>query len=558
MLAARTRPWAEVLADSEHSDASWRVLRTPRQRIAIGSRTLNAQVVTPRFVAAVRQQIADGAIVDLRYQRSGEGEDSGPLSTVRSLDPLRARVERVSSAPGAMASDGETVVSGFDLLSSVAHTKGATNQPYRLELGVRVVGAGLAARVHDLFAGATPGELAEPEPRTPAGMSTVLLRPSGAQLLLNQLAETEDEPARLDLVRSAVAGSANPLELVAELDHMRPGDVLLRTAVAALVERADLSQAERVPWIKHLVLDQWRSGSFVSAAMLRRVVPDESWSPRPWLTALAAAHRTPWSPRAVEAGLVDDLRPAEAATIAAVAAVDLLLWPADGVVDETVAALADSLELLSGVPKPWDRLAALALDYWTEHRAPVPLRDILRIIDHSRLDDVVAKAWQHLEERHKHAAGTSFDFVNGQRVHVRLFQTDGVFGQLEAVVGRRDAEALQKWLGDHGGTEPGVLIDRASSEALPRGGVIHSKRRRGYEQRLTMVADAARRVDELTSARSAREDSGWIDDVRPLGAALVELWPLLTAAVARTGEPERRLITAVLEALEPVKQWGSL
>ncbi|WP_103347589.1 hypothetical protein [Amycolatopsis sp. CA-128772] len=558
MLTQRAAPWAEVIEDGEHSAALWRVLRSSQKRVMIGSRQLAAQVVTLRFVDAVRAQLDRGTRVDLWYQRSGEGDQAGPLHELGRDGGSLIRVERMSRAPRVLATDQECIVTSFDLLALNSRPDRGVRQPFRSELGVRIVGADQAAQVLDLF----DGRQRQPELVTPVRQPAKRSSPdipwaSGGQGLLNQLAGEPDESRRVDQVFAAVAASARPLDLLNELASVHPGEAVLRSAAAALVRHDGVTDAERVPWLKHLTLDQWRHGAFVGAAVLRRAVPDPDWQPAPWLCAVAAAHRTRWSPQTVYDNVTDGLSAGENAALVSVAATDLVLGPIDG---ETTGGLAsmlpEALELLPDPGAPWDELARAATEYWQRFSAPVPIDEIMRATDHARADEEVARMWSQLLTRHTHAARTSFDFANGLRLHGRLFHADGVFGEIQTLAERRDVAGLRAWLAEHAGQDASDLIDEASAEALPRGGSVHSRRRRNYEQRLDAIIAAAQRVDELAQTRRHAEEAGWVEDVKPLAAALAQLQPALDQAAAAAGEPERRLIVAALNALKPLARWG--
>ncbi|MFG1645712.1 hypothetical protein ACGFMK_35985 [Amycolatopsis sp. NPDC049252] len=556
MLTQQSAPWAEVIEDGEHSAALWRVLRSSQGRIMIGSRQLAAQVVNPRFVDALRSQLDQGARVELRYQRSGEGDQAGPLHELSRERGVRARVERMSAAPNVLATEQEVVATSYDLLALSSGP--GVRQLFRSEIGVRIVGAGQAAQVLDLFGGRLrPAEVVTPD-RKPAGGRTPQLPPaSGGLDLLNQLAAETDEAARVDKVFAVVTASSRPLDLLDELESVYPGDAVLRAAAAAVVRHTGVGDDERVPWLKHLTLDQWRCGAFASAAMLRRAVPHPGWQPRPWLCAVAAAHRTRWSPQTVYDNVTDGLSPGETAALTSVAAADLVLGPIDGEpADGVTSLLPEALELLPDLGEPWDELARASTEYWQRFSAPVPLADIVRATDHARADEEAQKMWSQLQTRHAHAARTSFDFANGQRLHGRLFHADGVFGRIQALAERRDVGGLRAWLDEHAEQDASDLIDEASAEALPRGGSVHSRRRRNYEQRLDAIIAAARRVDELSRSSRHAGETGWVEDVKPLAATLARLQPELDRAAATAGEPERQLIIAALDALKPLARWG--
>ncbi|OLF14879.1 phospholipase D-like domain-containing protein [Actinophytocola xanthii] len=556
-LAARHRVWAEILEDGAHREALSRLLREPRQRITVSSVRVSAQVITPRFVATLRNQAEAGARISLTHRRSAENDPAGPLHELSRAFPNRVRIERISTSAPVMAGDDETVVTSFDLLSLGASSTVRSRYPFGSELGVRIVGAELAALVHQIIANSAgtpaddgPGE-GDPAETGPSRHVPA----SGAQRLLNDFAAA-DGPDQARRVRDAVAGSADPIALLDELEHVRPGRTVLRLAAAALVCRHDLRElAATQRWLQWLVLDQWRAGLFPAAAVLRQVLPDTGWSPRPVLATMAAAHRTRWSPHAVYAAVVDGLQDKEKSAIVAVGVTDLLLGTDD--MDQlAVGKLNDALELLEGVQSPWDGLAAAASRYWDTYHKPVPLRHILEADDNSRLDDELAAAWQQLTTALLHAARTTFDFDNGQKIHGRLFHPDGVFGGMGAIAEAHDGAALRSWLDVHGGRGASGLIDQATREALPRGGSLHSRRRRSYEQRLAAVLTAARLVRELSAAQTNAPDSNWVDDARPVARELAGLWPSLVSATDETEEPERYLIRSALKTLEPVARWG--
>ncbi|MET8849235.1 hypothetical protein [Amycolatopsis sp. NPDC004625] len=558
MLTQRSAPWAEVIEGAEHTAVLWRMLRGSQDRIMIGSRQLAAQVVTPRFVDALRSQLNQGARVELRYQRSGEGDQAGPLHELTRERGARVRVERMSAAPNVLATDHELVVTSYDLLALNSLSDRSVRQPFRSELGVRIVGADQAEQVLDLFDGQRRRAERQSPVREPVEtLPPELLPTSGGLDLLNQLAAEPDGSLLVDHVFAAVATSVCPADLLDELKALHPGEAVLRAAAAALVRHDGVTDDEREPWLKHLTLDQWRQSAFAGAAILRRAVADQAWQPTSWLCTVAAAHRTRWSPLTVYDSVTDDLTHGEAAALLCIASTDLILGPADGeITDGSAPMLQEALELLPALGAPWNELADAATEYWQRFSAPVPLDEIIRATDHALADQEVQKMWLQLQNRYTHAARTSFDFANGQRLHGRLFHVDGAFGQIQTLAERRNVDGLRGWLEEHAGRNASDLIDEASAEALPRGGSVHSRRRRNYEQRLDAIIAAARRVDELAGARRHVEETGWVEDVKPLAAILSGLQTALDRAAAATGEPERQLIIAALDALKPLARWG--
>lgn len=571
MVEARTWPWAEVVEDSEHMTLLREAVRGAHHRLLIGSHRIGSDVVTPELADALRERSADGCNVLVAYQRS-DGPGDPRRDPARMLRELSREAQEgtvtVSEGPTRMRlliMDDEAVVSSFDFLSldgySVSTKRG--RHVLRTEIGIRVVGAELADALCNTIGS---GMLSRrPELTRTRQPTKTPAHPGGglSSSLLAKLASADDLVAVPEILREALTAQYDPWPLLDDLHDAQPGPDVVRMAAARLLLRTDqCARPEWTRWLQWLIRERWDADSFIEAALLRSRLDDVGWRPRTPLAVVAAAHRTPFSSRAVDEALSDDLTQEEHAALVAVASADLLLGPVtrqDAVGEglELLDGALDMLHDLSGRAEPWYRLGVLAQEHWNRTRMPLPVERVAADEDLAHRRDELDRAWESLADRLERAAKNKNGLGRnlGAKTHARLFHPDGALGRVRPIAGARDLPMLREWLSAWEHETMAGLVDQASSE-VSRPGVIHPSQRVRYEERMTAIFAAARAVDRAADAFPAAQGRAWADDLRPMARALAEAWERLVEAGNRIAESEGRLVRRALTELETIARWG--
>ncbi|WP_345413612.1 hypothetical protein [Actinomycetospora chlora] len=592
-VAARAHPAAQVVVDGAHRDILRQALRSARRRLVVTSDQLDGQIVDDRFGAAIGELLDRDVEVTVIYQRlrdeSVAAREGGRRSGVERILHELARspsmqVVRDENHAKVLVWDDEVLLSSFNFLSFDGQYATAPAHRQRSEIGLRLTGRAAAdAVVRALGLQAEVGR--EPERDRPdppaAGPDRAFL---AAQLVLNDVAaglRPADAVAR-HLEADAAWETLDRLVGIA-------GREVLRPAVALCLDQFGTATlpVRRERWLRWLVTDLWNDGEDVEAMVLRIVIPDEWFRPRPTLTVLAAARGGPHTDKALERALVllDSPSPAvgpgapaverrelwfaERTAVVAIALEQALLGQGGAVATDMLQferqdAVADADDCLDA---SWVGLIEAALTFAEESDGrPLPLSTILDDLHGHHDQEARAQAWIALEVSLARAEGTNLNNAASLRTHMHLFnRPDGVFARLKEAVVARDPAAVRAWLESVPHRDPGAMIDVAAAVAAPGQEPMYGTYRKRYVRLLAKIGDDARRVSALSGSESADRDAtgasgdsgdaALVPHAERLARVVADLWNALTEQTELITGPERRVVDAVLDRFRDVRAW---
>ncbi|GAA4216927.1 hypothetical protein [Actinocatenispora rupis] len=549
LAAGRTLPAVRVVADGEHRALLWSAIRGSARRLVVASPRPREAVVTHGLVNQLRARVAAGVAVRIATPARDEPATQTLRQLAGQLRTDRFKVPRRVPLARAVIGDDDVVLGGFDPLSDGPGIGG--RGPRRSFLGVLIRGAAIADELAATLEGADA-----PPPPPPPPASGASADPGAGLGLVGRAHRLRtaytDHAGRVPIaVLDAELTLPDPWPIVAELRAGGAPTALVRQAASRCLARCSTYDAPAVAGqVRDLIRDLWDDQDFLPAALLRPLVADPDWRPRPALSAVAATRHDEQLPDTFTDAALDGPLPAESRALACVGAAGLLLG-----IDGDQAVLREALELLDDLDAPWDELVRAALDHPVS-AAPLPMSAIRARLADTRQHRRTDAGWAGLTAAIEHARQYRFDFDSGIRTHQHLFADDGPLGRLGRIAATRAATDLAAWLARQP-SDVGTLLDRATRAAGPGTELLHSRRRARYLDRLRAVLTAARRVASAASAA----DSDPALDHRLLAARTTALrlsthWPALTSAADALDAPEAPLARAALADLSVVVDWG--
>ena len=598
-IRARDRPPAWLVTDGGHRDVLWTALRDASQRLVVTSDQLSSQVIGPRFLQALEAALGRGVQVDLVYGRPADsdivdagGELTGPSPAEQALKTVSERFARlrVTSRAGSHAKvlvwDDQVVVGSFNFLSHEGTYSGRSAHRQRSELSVRIIGAQVSDEViHQLGLEVAKREpVVRPAP-TPIGPQR------DAQELLAQVALGNDPSV---VVNQSLQSSADPWGLLEYLGGRGPRKVVRTAASACLagyLDRAPLGARRR--WMGWLINDLWEHKAYLEAAVLREVLDEPKFRPRPHIAELAAARGTQRYAAALEdAWLSLDAPPVKVAEVAqddaergadtsrtplwkvetaerravVAAALERLLFEGD---QSAAEILSHQSPMLHDPNAPDDEVLQFAwrtvVDAATAYAhdwpgLPLPM-DVIRaeLTDDGGAREIAA-LWTTLRLEVSRAASTQMPNTHTQRTLVELFRnSDGIVARLARIAEEEDPAQLAEWVASAPRSEGGWNdeINAAERKVDPGKPSIHSTHRRKLMRDLKGIGRIARRLAARTDAL-ARLDSAELAErlaaARRFADTAVELLPQILAVDPRSG-PEQSFARHVLSELNELDAW---
>lgn len=574
-LASRFARTAKLLRDGQHHDMFWRALRSVKQRLLISSDRLGPEVFNEKLVGQLRKLLEEDVFVTLLYRRmtvhSGPRQvDIEHLLAELQEYPRFRRLERNNHSK-VLVSDNNVVISSFNFLSFFgyyAESRASQRRRQRSEVGVLVddpefanaVLAGVTQHSPSACEGWPPS--AAPYPR--ADVATV---GTGVRLavdlgdVLRELAQAPDEVGRATVLREWIGAVEDPWSELDRLEEAQLSGDLLRVVAAATLWRdgRGVEDERRRRWQRWLVEDLWQRKCFVEAAVLEAggLAAGAEGLPRPAMVLLAAAQAT-GNPKPVLAALSDegDLTATERAVVAGVSLADVALH-----------GNLESLEVLkkheTSLPPPWRAVVAGFIEYWEQAWQGLPMHSIHAAIEAVAFQEQVQEAFQQLGYVFDRVAKTHFKFAVGTKTHQWLFAAEGPFGELEALIVKRDAAGIGRWLarekkGRPGFDQVGELMDHASRQVDSRGEIIEGNKRVSYQSDLEKLIGEARGVAALAEAPDEANESRLVELAGGFAATLQANWKALKEEVAALDGPERVVLSEALDGLRVVLEWGEV
>lgn len=549
-----------VVEDAAHRDQLWDRLREAQSRIVVGADQLVGQVVDARLVEVLRTRLDTGVhlrVVHRRGKPDAHGRDGHAL--LRGLQVGRpaesCRVDRAQNNGRALVCDDTAVVGSFDFLAHEGYFS-STGQRPDAELGLVVHDRGVADAVAAALGSVAFAEDAPattpPAPR-PAALGSGTQDSAAALRLLTDLEPLDQIDRRALRIRTAVEHSG--AALLAALDSAEAPDDVLRVGAAWLMLGAfDSGGPEAARWASWLLREAWRRGDVAGCWVLRGAVDAAGWGPvvdastgaegggppdEAYIRLAAALGGTRVGELVQSVALTDGSTPAQLATVALVAATELVTGPDEALHQKTLRETLDYLTVLPSVGAPWSELARLVADTDPE-LFPFPLEGVRDHDDVQRRRAEFDAAWQGVADALAAVTSTSFMFDVGIKTHAHLFHTAGPFGVLADLCERRDAVGLRAWIQSPDLKDPATLVDSVSDEVTQSRSRIEGRPRRGYVMKLSAVLRAARRLARLPDP----------PDNRLVARAAVPV------AVAAMASPDRQICDAMLGRLAPVVEWG--
>lgn len=549
----RGLPEVRVITEDEHRHLMWSALLGTDERVVVGSRFARATVVNPRFEEVARRRLVAGAALTVLVKRPEEPRD--PATVV--LNSLAAMPSaRYAEHPdravdgGVLITDRSVVVTGFELL---VEGDRRTRREW-LTVGVQIRSRRLADAFATLVAGSrTEAETSEaPQVAEPSDNRAAIVT---HRLLLGGIDLAD--PAAL---ARALDEAVDPWAVVAQMRDLSVNrEVLRRVTLATLAAAGTFDTPDAQQALRWLVRDLWCQRQFMEATLIREVIADVGWSPRPPLAAAAAARGDLWFVSALSDAVLDNPTPAEAVALALNGVAALLTGVTATATDQTAALMEvdQAVDCLTDLPGPVAALVDAAREHFDQTQRPLPLAAIQRAVTRAVSEQRVAQTWAALDDALDKAHQYSFDFDRGVKTHEYLFHPNGSFGSLLAIVPGRKPESLREWLAEHDVRNIGRFLDKATSAATGGRVRIEARRRARYLERLGAVTKLVIRLAALDSDGATEVNVAQSIAARMAASVLADRWTGLTEVVAGLDEAERALSAAALSDLEDIRRWST-
>lgn len=546
-LAAGAARRMRLTTDGQHKVLLSSALASATWRLVIAAEWLGRDVVDDPFLHGLATRLEDSEIdvTILFKQTAGSGTEH--LTALRELESRfeRLHVVQADSFATFLLCDDTLIVSSYGFLASTGYYERGDGGRQRSEIGIRIDDADLADELAAAARGAVRQLLELPEPvrpraahRRPAPRATGLAADAVAEAarLLDDLRES-DEP-RTVLYRTALRDSADPGELVAELDSAQLPAADRRQLIAAALALGGLAAPDRSRWVEALVRDLVQDGDLVAAAIVRTMAPDHPALPEQSVLNLAA--------------VIDDVAfermsqdvaslPAGHPDWAAVEALAALRLAAHG--DHDAQPL---LELAAGALLPaWSAVTKAIDAFFSAHRLALPSAGLVGLATVDGLDGAYARLKSSLGA----AEGKRFArSLWAPDIHRHLHSPDGELGRLRAAVSRRDDAAIVAWSSRHGATTLGDMIDRAARAIGAEMTIDYG--RNNYIKLLRAVVRDARDVAKLLPGpKSAAHDPALLDAAREVTTLASASWAQLSVEAQEASPAVALILKLVLHRL---------
>lgn len=446
---------AELVIDREHREALWRALRESRARLAVLSDRLSVDVVTDRFIRALRTRLDEGVSSVFLFRREGASDrDDGPASRLREeaqrVPSLCHLVEAPSHAK-VLVSDDEVLIGSFNFLSYGGDYGSGSRE--RSELSIRVRNAETTEEALAILGAKWPGSftllvdrkppLAEnPTPLPPVPrlqpLFQVIQDPNGDGEEVLRWFENVEEPWR-DVEGLEMAGISP--------------DALYRAAAAALAGAASVDDDRVLAWRSRFALWRWQELDFVGSALL---VPDARHGEgglSPWLARLGAFVAGAGALEIALPSSLSEVSIAEATSAASLLVVAILLYGGGGLL-ETLERLAPQLV------QPAAAWPAAVRRFHEQVFQPLPMALLRRMADGEQHKVETATAKTAFADDLATAESVGFKFQVGEHTWQRLKQPGQLLGELRLAHDTNDPIRLERYLAEHG--DPEYHMDQAS------------------------------------------------------------------------------------------------
>ncbi|RME24433.1 MAG: hypothetical protein D6798_11255 [Deltaproteobacteria bacterium] len=537
-----------LVVDREHREALWGALRSAGRRLAVLSDRVSVDVVTDRFIRALKARLDAGTAASFLFRRGGASDRSdgpaGRLVAEAARVPDRCRVREGPSHAKVLVCDDTLVVGSFNFLSySGEYDSGARE---RAELSIAVDSGEAVDRVLTVLAEAWPDAFGPLLGLAAPSRSSVLEGlPASLQPLFAQLASSPD-PGRVFVERFATADPWSDLAALEEAGC--PDELLMVGAAAALAVAPDLGSDPAVRWRGRLALERWKAHDFIGAALLL-----EPGAPPPalpgWLARLGAS---------VQGGPVDgelvpaDLSGEEPGVLASAAALVI------------VAVLREGrFELLDGLrrirtscgeqPRQW---IDATIEFVEATYQPIPLPLLRKQAGRAQREADIAAAREEFATALSRAENVGFRFPLGEHTWTRLKMDGYLLGVLRAALDADDpgkAASLLTMISKEE-TSAESLMDAASYEVRDEhNSRIEDPKRTSCVKRLQKAVEAAQRWAILADTpATTRSDAAVLHSCMVLARGLAGLTPTNGAS----DEPAAAALAFARKRLAPLLSIG--
>lgn len=527
----------DLLIDRDHRALLWQALNDSRARLAVLSDRLGVDVVTDRFVRALRKRLDEGVPCVFLYRREGVSDrEDGPASRLRQeatrAAPLCRLVEAMSHAK-VLITDDEVAIGSFNFLSYGGDYAGHGRE--RAELSFRIRSADVVEQVLSLLDTRWPDAFAPLRGRNaaPAPADVVHLPPK-----LQPLFGLVRAPRTDDALCEWFAASEDRWRELAELERSGvSADALHRAMAAAVATAVDIDDGPAIRWRARLALARWQEQDFIGSVLLLPDAGHPDCVLRPWLARLGAAVT---GARSLDEELPDQLFDASRAEATAAAALLLVEVLCHGHMHR--AELLEQLEpRLSGVAAAWP--GAVARFCRDAGFRPLPLDLLRRASSNEQHRRAVAGARDDFRRDLEAAETVSFRFTIGEHTWRRLKLEGYLLGELRLALDAEDPRRLTRYFSSISDAEHHVerLMDEAShEERTEHEDRIDEPKRSACIKRLRRAVASARAwVDETASEPLAVAEAAVLAACAPLRRALDrcrlheddEQHPLIAAAL---------------------------
>lgn len=537
-----------LLVDREHREALWGALRSADRRLAVLSDRVSVDVVTDRFIRALKARLDAGTAASFLFRREGASDRAdGPASRLvaeAARLPDRCRIQEGPSHAKVLVCDDSLVVGSFNFLSYGGEYESGTRE--RAELSIAVDSREAVERVLMVLAEAWPHAFAPLlGMEAPRRMPVLEGLPVALQPLFAQLASSP-EPGRVFFDRFA---TSDPWSDLAALDKAGcPPDLLVVGAAAALVVAPALDSTSAVQWRGRLALERWKVHDFVGAALLLELGASQPTLPA-WLAGLGAS---------LQGGPFDgDLIPAELngverGVLEAAAALAIVAVVREGRFD-----LLDGLRRIRTVgreqPRQW---IDASIEFVEAGYRPIPLTLLRQHAGHAQRAADIEAAREEFATALSSAENIGFRFPLGEHTWTRLKMDGYLLGVLRAALDAKDPGKAAPLLSriSRGETTAESLMDAASYEVRDEhNSRIGGKKRAPCLKRLADAAAAAERWAILAGATATTQsDAAVLVSCRRLARGLAGL----TLTSGSTDEPAQAALAFARVRLAPLLGLG--
>lgn len=494
----------ELVVDREHREALWRALRESRARLAVLSDRLSVDVVTDRFIRALRTRLDDGVSSVFLFRREGASDrDDGPASRLREEArrvPSLCHLVEAQSHAKVLVSDDEVLIGSFNFLSYGGDYGSGSRE--RSELSIRVRNAETTEETLAILGAQWPGSFTLLVDRRPPPTENPTTLPHVPRL--QPLFQVMQDPnGGGEEVLRWFEDVKEPWRDVEGLEKAGvPPDALYRAAAAALAGAANVNDHEALAWRAKLALWRWQELDFVGSALL---VPDAGHGEgglAPWLARLGAFVAGAGALEVVLPSSMSEVSIAEATSAASLLAVAILQQGGE-------STLLDILERLAPrLTQPAAAWPAAIRGFHGQIFQPLPM-DLLRRMANDEQHKVETTAAKSAFARDLATAeNVGFRFQVGEHTWQRLKQPGQLLGELRLAHDTNDPVRLERYLAEHG--DPERLMDEASHAVRdhhvdqivgPKRIVCVKRLRRAVETAHAWVALAQHHAPSATEAR---------------------------------------------------------